>query len=165
MKRHIVWTSVALFLATVCFWLTPSAAEAQRIRIGGLDFGNYRNWDGYRRGYVYPGAYSWNPRYSYGYWRPYESRFYSVPSTSYYDASPAPAQASNARVIVYVPEGGEAWVNGQPAAQQGSVRVYDTPTLAPGQSYRYDVFARWMVNANPLSAAVRLSSAPARRCT
>lgn len=62
---------------------------------------------------------------------------YSPPSTA---ASPPPQPAS---VEVRVPASALLWFQGQQTEQTGERRTFTTPPLPPGQTYTYEVQARW----------------------
>jgi uncharacterized protein (TIGR03000 family) len=133
------------------------------INLGGLGFGYaYPRYYG-SYGYAYPSYYG-----SYGYSYPYgayagSSAYYPpdyasndvavVPSESYYPpAEPAPAVATSAKLTVQVPADARLWIDGQPTAQTGSVRYFETPaTLEPGRTYSYKLTAEWVENGQTVT--------------
>jgi uncharacterized protein (TIGR03000 family) len=124
-------------------------------------------------GYIYPSTFNmWMYPSSATYGvdrRPYFGRLapaaYGVPSSvasvpityiAYYppvftDRAPVAAPAAgltevdeSATVEVSVPAGAELWFDGQKTVQTGTQRSFTTPVLETGNSYHYEVRARWM---------------------
>jgi uncharacterized protein (TIGR03000 family) len=57
-----------------------------------------------------------------------------------------PAMQQNiAHVRVLVPAGAKISFNGMDTEQTGTERVFATPELQPGRTYKYEVRAQWMV--------------------
>jgi len=116
----------------------------------GYLLGNVLGNGGY--GYGYPSYYTSNSYYSYPtYNSGYYDYSYAPPVTSYqssYPVDPVPNQpaVTGAPVEVMVPATAEVWFDGYLTTQQGTVRVFQTPALQPGQTYSYQVRARWMEN-------------------
>ena len=133
----------------------------------GVYHGGYN--PGYRRGYPryygygyrypsYYGSYGASPYY-YGY-SPYSYDAYGYSSSApaydsgYYDSyggatSPNPdaTQAdTSAHITVILPANAEIWVDGSKMTSTGSVREFQSPSLATGHSYTYEVRARWNQN-------------------
>jgi uncharacterized protein (TIGR03000 family) len=116
---------------------------------------------GYGRGY-YGGGWGWGgvgigidlgyPLYS-GYSLPYYGDdgiyYYPQPSPSpapgyYYGAAPATPPADNkAHIRVVVPEGAKVWFGTTATTQTGAVRYFESPPLADGKDFTYEVKARW----------------------
>jgi uncharacterized protein (TIGR03000 family) len=48
-----------------------------------------------------------------------------------------------AHLLIRVPEDAELWFDGHPTQQTGRERVFVSPPLLPGRTYRYKVVARW----------------------
>jgi uncharacterized protein (TIGR03000 family) len=104
----------------------------------------------------------YNDSYAYGGYPGYSS-FYSGPTTYNDDDTPqgqppdnenftddsrprreAPTVNENAALIaVRVPPNAELWFEGKKTTQTGPVREFQTPSLALGQEYTYNVRARW----------------------
>jgi uncharacterized protein (TIGR03000 family) len=63
------------------------------------------------------------------------SGYYAPPMSG-----PAPTVA---RVRLFVPADAKVWFNGTETRQTGPERLFDTPTLEPGQKYKYDLQAEW----------------------
>jgi uncharacterized protein (TIGR03000 family) len=145
-------------------------------------------------GYIYPSTYNMWVYPSYATYgmdrRPYFGSLapsaYGVPSSvasmpityiAYYppvftDRAPVAAPASgltrtdeSANVEVTVPDGAELWFDGKKTAQTGTHRLFTTPVLEKGNSYHYEVRARWMRDGQrieetqrvPVSAGARVS--------
>ena len=96
------------------------------------------------------------PYYSpyYGYGPYYGNPVYVQPAPVYVQPAPAAADASTlpppsdpadgrARLQVLVPADAEVWLNGNPTTQRGGQRLFESPALAPGRDYQYEVRARW----------------------
>ena len=70
--------------------------------------------------------------------------YYYTPSSSYYTPSPVVNEnAKSATVEVRVPANAELWIDGSPTQQRGENRKFETPAFSSGNSYRYDLRARW----------------------
>jgi uncharacterized protein (TIGR03000 family) len=59
---------------------------------------------------------------------------------------PPPPPDGTAAVGVHVPPDAEILFNGNPTKQKGEFREFVTPTLTPGQTFQYDIRARWKEN-------------------
>jgi uncharacterized protein (TIGR03000 family) len=69
-----------------------------------------------------------------------------VSQTGYAEEADMPAMQQNiAHVRVLVPAGAKISFNGMDTDQTGTERVFATPELEPGRSYKYEVRAHWMV--------------------
>jgi uncharacterized protein (TIGR03000 family) len=129
----------------------------------------YGNYGGYGYGY-YPFyntyGYDWpSSTYGGGYYGSYgdttpsypDDSYYSVtpPATNYqsiYTAPPAPAESdTNARLTVAAPANAEIWVGHSKTTSTGPVREYQSPPLAPGKHYTYDLKARWTENGHEVT--------------
>src|SRR5439155_12546832 len=67
-------------------------------------------------------------------------------------ASDTPAQPSNtAHVTVTVPADAEIWFQGTKTTSTGAVREYQSPPLAPGTRYTYELRARWSQNGHEVT--------------
>ncbi len=68
------------------------------------------------------------------------------PSTNAIETADAPLLEpadGRARLQVLVPADAEVWLNGNPTTQRGEQRLFESPALAPGRDYQYEVRARW----------------------
>ncbi len=90
---------------------------------------------------------------------PYGSYPYAVLSPSYYYSSPyvygvmpsanysygayAPVQDNIARIRLTVPTDAQVWFEEKVTKERGETRYYESPPLAPGHQYVYDVKVRW----------------------
>ena len=73
------------------------------------------------------------------------------------EAAPAP-RAATATVHVIVPvASAELWFNGAKTQTTGMKREFVTPQLTPGQSYTYEVRARWMANGKEYDQTRKLT--------
>jgi uncharacterized protein (TIGR03000 family) len=54
-------------------------------------------------------------------------------------AKPEEGQQTRAKVRIEVPEGGKLFVDGQHIDVAAGTRIFQTPPLAPGQTYFYDI--------------------------
>jgi uncharacterized protein (TIGR03000 family) len=110
-------------------------------------------------------AWGWSP-YNYGYGAPYYSggyyygpvASYSTPADTYaqdpYATQPPPTDTQHvgsheyenpnvANVEIRVPENATVWIQGQKAEPTGAVRHFYSPPLEKGQTYTYEMHARW----------------------
>jgi uncharacterized protein (TIGR03000 family) len=70
-----------------------------------------------------------------------------TPSVSVWPAAASSASGGCARLEVRVPHPtAEVWVNRQPTAATGTERAFETPELAAGKEFGYEVVARWEEN-------------------
>jgi uncharacterized protein (TIGR03000 family) len=53
-----------------------------------------------------------------------------------------------AMIAVRVPPDAEIWFDGKKTSQTGPVRYFETPALAPGHDYAYEIRARWKENGH-----------------
>jgi len=129
------------------------------------------------------GGTPWNSGYSsyYGpnYYYPSQGNYYGnssqYPATGYYApgfaASPpatqgysygAPSQANDnaARLEVKVPANAEVWFDGAKTNQGGTDRFFVSPPLNPGQTYSYDIRARWMDNGREVDRTQHVDVRP-----
>jgi len=94
----------------------------------------------------------------------YPDSYYSVtpPTSNYqYGYSPAPAGAdASAQLTVRVPANAEIWVNGSKTTSTGPVRQYQSPPLAPGKQYAYDLSARWTENGREVTQKQTVDVSP-----
>ncbi len=84
----------------------------------------------------------------------YGSPVYVQPAPVYVQAAPAaptpqplppPSDQADgrARLQILVPADAEVWLNGSPTTQRGEQRLFESPALAPGRDYQYEIRARW----------------------
>jgi uncharacterized protein (TIGR03000 family) len=120
----------------------------------------YYGYGGYYGSYS-PGFYTYSTPYYYGdsgvydttpYYYDYGTPTYDYNSTPAYSdmtnpaysyGSTAPAQDNEARIKVMVPQDAKVWFNGHLTKETGTVRDFDSPALAPGKDFTYDVKAQW----------------------
>lgn len=120
---------------------------------------------GYGYGYGYPGYYG---GYGYGYGAPvyvYPAPYSAnapcptngpavpnappspsqAPGQRTPEIAPPPLKLTDADVLlnVRVPPNATVWINGSPTSQTGPRREFISSGLTPGQTYNYDVRARW----------------------
>jgi uncharacterized protein (TIGR03000 family) len=157
-------------------------------------YGGYRSgwgwgYPGYARGWSYPG-YGWGwgyPRYygSYSYPTYYGNYYspnysfgteYSYPSTTYYgseysgprysDEGSATTRDMKARVDVRVPRSDAVvTINGNDTRQTGTLRLFETPDLPSGKSYKTEFRARWKENGRDREASKTVNLRPGDRIT
>jgi uncharacterized protein (TIGR03000 family) len=113
---------------------------------GRYGWGGYLGYyGGYASGY-YGGYYGYAPDYDSGsYSAAPDYSAYPVPSDDY-AAAPAPAARSSTTALVTVrvaDPNADVWFNGTKTAQKGNERLFESPELAPGRGFTYDVRARW----------------------
>jgi uncharacterized protein (TIGR03000 family) len=54
----------------------------------------------------------------------------------------------------------EVLVDGKPTTQTGTDRTFESPPVAPGQSYRYTVTARWVEDGRVVEVSKDVTGAP-----
>ena len=111
----------------------------------GVGFYGGGYWGG---GYYYPYSYAYDP-YPY-YYAPRVS--YYVPPLALDVAPAAPAVAANAANIrVFVPDPqAKIWFDGSLTKQEGTDRLFHTPTLSAGGTYSYRIRAAWTQNGKEM---------------
>lgn len=62
-----------------------------------------------------------------------------------------------ALITLFVPSDAQIWLEDAATRQQGTVREYTSPPLAPGQDYIYTVRMRRMENGRPVEETRRLN--------
>ena len=151
----------ALAVLAAALLLGPQAALAQRGGHGGsgghhASSGGYHGGSSGYHGGSYHGGHYYHSHYPYSYggyypywyygYYPYAARSY------YYDpgyAYPPPADygvvtSGVVQVTVRVPDpNAQVWFGGVPTTQRGPVRQFQSPPLAPGRDYVYEVTAQW----------------------
>ena len=118
-------------------------------------------------GYPYYGGYGYGGGYWPGYYSSYSYPYYG--SGFYSDSYPYFADTDNSYIVnptysdtmgseyaygasrnndavirVIVPPEAKLWFDGQTTQQSGSMRMFETPSLTPGQTFHYDVKAKWL---------------------
>jgi len=145
-------------------------------------YNGYRVYPHYGYGYYpyYNGGWSY-PYYNYGYY-PDTSNYADTSTSGYYspsttdsandsttpvtqatvtgDNSAAVSSARAARIAVRLPDAAELWFDSARATSTGSVRVFTTPPLAPGQKYTYEVRAHWLDNDTTMDQKQSIVFAP-----
>jgi uncharacterized protein (TIGR03000 family) len=149
---------------------------------GGNYYGGYHSGypyghDGYRHFYPYSSYY---PYYvSYNYYYPYSgySGLYDYgaspysstnPDTSalvtpqagtsqYQSFYPPTTTDTNAHVTVKVPADAQLWFEGKATTSTGAVREFESPPLAPGRRYSYEVRARWNENGHEITQTQKVA--------
>lgn len=92
-----------------------------------------------------------------------------LPPADREDAAPLPPprklQLEEPAVIeVRLPDTtGEVAINGRPTRQAGATRIFESPPLAAGQVFLYDVKARWLSNGQPVEDARTLAVEAGKR--
>jgi uncharacterized protein (TIGR03000 family) len=118
------------------------------------------------------GLYGYDPWYdSYSYPR---YSYYSAPAVQYYDppaqyydpptqyyAPPAPVvnDYANVRVIVPDPQA-RVWFDGNGTSQGGADRLFHTPSLTMGSTYKYQIRASWMQGGREVTQERSVSVTP-----
>jgi uncharacterized protein (TIGR03000 family) len=96
----------------------------------------------YRSGRVVPyGGYSYAGLSASYYNGAYTYDF--LPSASYSYGAYSPTQDNVARIRLTVPADARVWFDNNTTKQSGEMRYFETPPLAPGRQYVYDVKVRW----------------------
>jgi uncharacterized protein (TIGR03000 family) len=70
---------------------------------------------------------------------------------SYYGAAPASSSAGTARMTVRVPPDAQIWFDDTATRQTGAVREFESPPLAPGKTYTYEIRAQWRVGGREVT--------------
>jgi uncharacterized protein (TIGR03000 family) len=79
------------------------------------------------------------------------------PSADYsYGAYAPPAPGRTARVRLIVPSDARVWFGDAATRQTGLVRDFESPELAPGRDYSYDVEARWVEDGRVVTRTRRV---------
>jgi uncharacterized protein (TIGR03000 family) len=159
MFRHTAVCNAVPALAGVALLLAAGSTGAQQgWPIAGSNWSYYGSAGG-SSSYSPSYSPSYTPSYSYGAMTPYGSYTYAVLSPGYYDSGPyvygampsanysygayAPTQDNVARIGLTVPADARVWFDNNTTKQSGEMRYFETPPLAPGRQYVYDVKVRW----------------------
>lgn len=109
----------------------------------------------YYPSYYYPGSYYYGPSY-YDYAYPPTTYVYPRTTTAYPPTSlpsaPEGLAPNQAKIQVILPDPeAQVFFDGAKTSSLGRVRLYDPPTLAPGQSFTYKISATWNQGGTPVS--------------
>jgi uncharacterized protein (TIGR03000 family) len=63
---------------------------------------------------------------------------------------------TTAHITVTVPANAEVWFDGSQTNATGTMRAYQSPPLAPGSRYAYDIRARWNENGMEMTQTQRV---------
>jgi uncharacterized protein (TIGR03000 family) len=63
---------------------------------------------------------------------------------------------TTAHITIMLPPNGEVWFDGSQTTATGTVREYDSPPLARGNRYAYDIRARWSENGREMTQTQRV---------
>jgi uncharacterized protein (TIGR03000 family) len=89
-------------------------------------------------------GYGYGPGWGYGpYYGPYYPGYFYRPVTVYIVQAPVVVAANTARIRVTVPADAKVWVDDQLSMQTGTERSFESPQLALGWDYSYDIKALW----------------------
>src|SRR5262249_53231424 len=72
-----------------------------------------------------------------------------IQTRSLYHAPPSPAVDNKARLHVKLPADAVLWLNGQLMRRTGAERDFISPELKEGETYAYEVKARWVQDGLP----------------
>jgi uncharacterized protein (TIGR03000 family) len=116
---------------------TPGTSDAHW-RSYGYGWGGHGYRSGWYTGYNYgPGyCYSYAPYYGYTY-----PVTYVYPVQGYVNIPELPANTASIRVTV--PADAKVWFDDRKTTQTGSERLFESPPLAPGSDYSYDIKVQW----------------------
>lgn len=83
----------------------------------------------------------------------------------FHTAPPAPVGPANLGgclvISVKVPQpAAEIWVDGTKTVQTGTDRIFESPPLGAGKSYRYTLTARWIEGGQPVEMSKEVTGAP-----
>jgi uncharacterized protein (TIGR03000 family) len=177
-------TSLALFLAAFTVLASAGDVHAQRRGSGGWGGGyypqaryynsyyggGYSPYAGYYNSYYGAAAYSpYYPGYGYGpslsYYYPERAQLTpAIPAQSFYPGQEAPQQFAAVRVIVPTADA-QVWFGNTAMAQQGTERLFNSPSLEPGKTFVYTIKARWMENGAPVERDRRVDVQAGQRVT
>jgi uncharacterized protein (TIGR03000 family) len=131
---------------------------------GGYGYGGFGFWPYYGfdygwpdSGFGFPADYPYNPYVggpSNGPALAAGSAASLTASRSFYppdvETGPAPVESDRALVTVRLPADAALSFQGTQMPLTGAERVFRSPPLTPGKTYRYDVTARWTENGRPV---------------
>jgi uncharacterized protein (TIGR03000 family) len=69
------------------------------------------------------------------------------------------------RIRVRLPADAALWIDGEATAQKGAERTFETPELAPGKVYLYEVKARWSQGGRPAEQSFQVEVRAGRTTT
>jgi len=110
-------------------------------------FGFGWGWPGYDN-YSYLNDYGYGGYPSYMYSSDYgavpdESMYYNEPPLDYNEPPLTSPSGDDVLINVEVPNDAEVWFQGQRTSQTGTHREFESPPLAPGREYQYEITVRW----------------------
>jgi len=157
--------SVPAVLASA-LWLTASPAwggHGGGGHGGGYYHGGYHHGGRYGYGYGYPwygfglGIYADPWWYNYGCYYP-GYVIYVAPDDRYQVFSPPekPAVATSVVVNVRVPADAQVWFENQQTSVTGTLRRFESPALAPGKEFFYEIRVGWTENGQPVERTRRV---------
>ncbi|HVS37036.1 MAG TPA: TIGR03000 domain-containing protein [Gemmataceae bacterium] len=141
---------------------------------GGYYGGYYPGYSSYWRGYspdYYSGYYGPSayygatPYYTNGYYAPdvvsYTTPSYNTSSFYFSPSSNADFDPNRARIEVRVPAAdAQILFDGSATQQQGTDRMFITPSLTPGKEFTYSIQARWMENGKQVDRTQNVKVTP-----
>ena len=158
MSRRTAVRIEVLALAGVGLLLVAGSARAQQgWPIAGSNWGFYggsRAAPSYAPSYYAP----YSPSYYPGPVAPSGVYAYAAPSADYYNSAftnapvssanyaygaYSPSQENVARIRLVVPADAQVWFGNEATRQRGATRYFESPPLAPGHQYVYDVKVQW----------------------
>jgi uncharacterized protein (TIGR03000 family) len=72
----------------------------------------------------------------------------------YYARNTVPGEDDKARLHVALPTDAELWLNGERMQRTGAERDFITPQLQKGQTYAYQLKARWTQDGRPVEETI-----------
>jgi uncharacterized protein (TIGR03000 family) len=67
-----------------------------------------------------------------------------------------PTPDNRAHITLHVPADAQVWFDGKETKQKGTVRQYESPKLAVGKKYHYEIRVRWMKEGKPIEEKRRI---------
>jgi len=98
------------------------------------------------------------PSYATYYAPPASGGYYgSLSSEGYYGTLPTEAFTNlPVRVNLWVPADAKIWFNGSQTHQTGTARSFESPPLAPGQEYAYEIRVQWKRDGKDITQTKQL---------
>jgi uncharacterized protein (TIGR03000 family) len=78
---------------------------------------------------------------------------------------PASATPATARITVRVAPDAQVWFENTATRQTGALREFESPLLAPGKTYTYDIRAQWRVGGREVTQSRKVSVHAGARVT
>ncbi len=104
--------------------------------------------------YLYGAAYPWYPPPPVSPAYPASRNLSTAPPAASPTLTSTPA-AMPAALQVHVPEDAEVWIDGVKTDTKGAERLFETPPLSVGQTFTYEVRARWLEGGHEVSRVER----------